>query len=88
MSQDTYEAVKALVKENAHSGPSLTLFALMKTLSSHNHQYLFLLNKLRDLNDEQRQVAYALMEMMVAGENQSDAWNQAVIEIEAMIRAG
>ena len=88
MSQETYDAIKAIVKANAHSGPSLTLFALMKTLSSHNHQYLFLLNKLRDLDEGHRELAYALMEMMVAKENETETWNQAVMEIEELIRAG
>lgn len=88
MSQETMAAVKALVQADPHSGPALTLFALIKTLSSHNHQYLFLLNKLRDLNEEQRQLAYALMEMMVAADNETEQWNQSVLEIEALIREG
>ncbi len=87
MSDNTLEQITALVRDNTHSGASLTLFALMKTLSSHNHQYLFLLNKLRDLNEEQRQLAYALMEMMVAGENETPAWNQAVETVEELIRS-
>jgi len=79
--------IKTLVEQNSHSAASLTLFALMKTLSSHNHQYLFLLNKLRDLDSQERDLAYALMEIMVAGKNDIPAWNQAVAEIEALIRS-
>jgi len=75
-----------LIEQKPHDGQSLLLYALIKTLSSPNGQHLFLLNKLGDMSSERRQLAYGLMELMVAGENQSEAWQSAVERMEAALR--
>jgi len=88
MTDNPLEAVEALVAADTHGGASLTLFALMKTLSSDNGQYLFLLNKLRDLSPEQRQLAYALMERSTQADHPDAAWRATVERIESLIRNG
>lgn len=82
------EETKQIVKENTHGGPSLLLFALLKTMSTENGQYLYLLNKLQEMTPETRQLAYRLMELMAEGGNKTEEWGNAVLEIEEMIRKG
>lgn len=82
------EETRQIVSENTHGGPSLLLFALLKTLSAENGQYLYLLNKLKDMTPETRQLAYRLMELMAQGGNESEVWKSTVAEIEEMIRKG
>ncbi len=88
MTDNPLEAVEALVAADTHGGASLTLFALMKTLSSDNGQYLFLLNKLRDLSREQRRLAYALMERSTRPGHPDEAWRATVERVERLIRNG
>lgn len=76
----------ALIEANSHAAASLVLFALVKTLSTQQGQYLFLLNKLKDLNAEQRQLAYRLMEAMVEGANNKPEWHAKIAAMEAVIR--
>lgn len=82
------EETRQLVQDNTHGGASLLLFALLKTLSAENGQYLYLLNKLQDMTPETRQLAYRLMELMAQGGNETTEWKSAVSEIEDMIRRG
>lgn len=82
------EETRQIVRDNTHGGASLLLFALLKTLSAENGQYLYLLNKLRDMTPETRQLAYRLMELMAQGGNETGEWRSTVSEIEEMIRRG
>lgn len=77
-----------MIRADTHGAASLVLFALVKTLSSQQGQYLFLLNKLRDLDAGQRQLAYRLMEAMAEGVNTTPAWQAKVVEMETAIRRG
>lgn len=83
---DVLDDVLVVVEGNPHGGPSLVLFALVKTLSARNGQYLYLLNKLRDIDPEFRQLAYRLMERMAQGHNRGADWDAAVERMEQAIR--
>ena len=65
MTTHPLDAVIEIIEQGPHSAPALTLYALISTLEFKSQGYLFKLDKLKDLNAEQRQIAYALMEMMV-----------------------
>ncbi|BAZ94173.1 hypothetical protein TspCOW1_08660 [Thiohalobacter sp. COW1] len=82
------EETRQIVSDNTHGGASLLLFALLKTLSAENGQYLYLLNKLKDMTPETRRLAYRLMELMAQGGNETGEWKTTVAEIEEMIRKG
>lgn len=77
-----------VVRANSHGAASLVLFALVKTMSTQSGQYLYLLNKLKDLDASQRQLAYRLMEAMVEGDNAKPAWQEKIAVIEDVIRRG
>ena len=82
------DAVIELIKKEPHSAPALTLYALISTLEFEKTGFLFKLDKLKDLNDEHRQIAYQLMELMVAGNNSGDAWDAAKQQMDELVRAG
>jgi hypothetical protein len=85
---DALEKLLDMIRADTHGAASLVLFALVKTLSAQQGQYLFLLNKLKDLNAEQRQLAYRLMEAMAGGANTTPEWQARVAEMETAIRRG
>ena len=85
---DALDELLDMIRANSHGAASLVLFALVKTLSAQQGQYLFLLNKLRDLDATQRQLAYRLMEAMVAGVNTTPDWLARIAAIEEAIRRG
>ncbi|MBI5042135.1 MAG: hypothetical protein HZB57_13320 [Gammaproteobacteria bacterium] len=85
---DPLDELLELIRANSHGAASLVLFALVKTLSAQQGQYLFLLNKLKDLNAEQRQLAYRLMEVMAGGGNTTPEWQVKVAAMEEAIRRG
>ena len=85
---DTLERVLAEISAAPHSAAALTLYALVSTLEHERAGYLFKLDKLRDLSVEQRRLAYALMETMVAGDNSGEAWDRAKAQMDQRIRAG
>lgn len=85
---DALDELLEMIRGNTHGAASLVLFALVKTLSAKQGQYLFLLNKLQDLDAAQRQLAYRLMELMVAGANETPEWHAKVQAMEDAIRRG
>ncbi|MCB1774777.1 MAG: hypothetical protein KDI88_14270 [Gammaproteobacteria bacterium] len=82
------ERVVGEVSAAPHSAAALTLYALVSTLEHERSGYLFKLDKLRDLNDAQRQLAFGLIEMMVRRENGGTAWDAAKSRMDAAVRAG
>ncbi|KPK39061.1 MAG: hypothetical protein AMJ69_06650 [Gammaproteobacteria bacterium SG8_47] len=87
MSDDVLEQVTALIDADPRSGQSLLLYALVKALSTAQGHYLYTLKKLRELQPAQRLLAYALMEQMAQGLNETQAWRDAVRRMdEAMSR--
>jgi len=86
--EQTLQAVVALIEREPHGAAALTLYALVNTLEYPKAGYLFKLDKLRDLDAEQRQLAYALIELMVAGEVGSEAWERARATMDECVRRG
>ncbi|MCU7960311.1 MAG: hypothetical protein KZQ58_10010 [gamma proteobacterium symbiont of Bathyaustriella thionipta] len=76
-----------LMQADPHSAASLTLYALICTLEIDQAGCLFKLTKLRDLPAEIRPLAYELMELMVAGQQQSPSWQTIKQQMDALIRA-
>jgi len=85
---DVLEQVQAEISAAPHSAAALTLYALVSTLEFEQAGYLFKLAKLRDLSAAQRALAYRLIDLMIAGENQGEAWQQAKQRMDALVRAG
>jgi len=88
MSESPLDAVLALIESAPHSAPALTLYALVSTLEFDKAGYLFKLDKLKDLDAPQRQIAYQLMEMMVAGQIGDAAWQTAKARMDELVRGG
>ncbi len=88
MSETVLEEVISKIEAAPHSGASLLLFALTKTLDMPKGGHMYMLKKLQEMDAETRQLAYGLMELMAEGKNQGDTWQQAVARIESLIRGG
>ncbi len=88
MSTETLEKVVAVIANEPHSAAALTLYALVSTLEFQQAGYLFKLDKLCDLDDVQRSLAYELMEIMVRGESRNPHWQQAKARMDDLVRAG
>ena len=88
MHEDVLQKVVDIVTANPHSGLSLNLYALVSTLKMEKSGYMYMLRKLRDLNAEQRQLAYGLMELMAEQGNRGEAWEAAVQAMDAAVRKG
>ena len=82
----TLQAVTECIQKSPQSGSALILYALMNTINYEQAGCLFKLNKLRDLSEEHRNLAYALMEVMASGGNQGKAWRQAMLQMDALVR--
>ncbi|WP_457673489.1 hypothetical protein [Thiolapillus sp.] len=88
MSTSVLEEVLEQVRLAPHGATSLVLYALVNTLEYEAAGCLFKLTKLRDLDEEGRQLAYGLMELMARGENRGETWDQARTTMDALIRQG
>jgi hypothetical protein len=88
MHQDVLQKVVDIVRAQPHSGLSLSLYALVSTLKMEQSGYMYMLRKLRDLNPEQRQLAYGLMELMAEHGNQGEVWEAAVRAMDQAVRGG
>jgi len=86
MSDDVLDKIFQIIKESPHSGQSLLLFALLKTLDIQKGGHMYMLSKLKEMTPETRQLAYQLMEMMAAGQTLSEQWQVTLQKIEAAIR--
>lgn len=84
--RQTLQAVTAAIAESPRSGSSLILYALMNTINCPQAGCLFKLDKLRDLSSQQRQLAYALIELMATGGNQGEAWRSAMHQVDELVR--
>lgn len=88
MSGSVLQQIVDLVRAKPHGAAALTLYALVSTLEFEKAGYLFKLDKLKDLSAEERQLAYQLMELMVAGEVGSADWQNAKSAMDEAVRAG
>ncbi len=82
----TLQAVTECIRQSPQSGGALILYALMNTINYEQAGCLFKLNKLRELSAQQRQLAYALMEVMVSGGNRGEEWIQAMLQMDELVR--
>ena len=86
MSKNPLREALSFMAAAPHSAGSLTLYALVATLEQETAGCLFKLDKLRDLDESGRQIAYGLMELMVAGGNVGDEWNGLKQQMDQLIR--
>lgn len=84
--RQTLQAVTAAIAESPRSGSSLILYALMNTINYPQAGCLFKLDKLQDLSPRQRQLAYALIELMATGANRGEAWRSAMRQVDELVR--
>jgi len=87
MSNEVLENVYEIIKAAPHSGQSLLLFALMKTLDIQKGGHMYLLSKLKEMEPSTRQLAYGLMELMVENQTLSEEWQVTLQKIESAIRS-
>lgn len=76
----------ALIEADPRSGQALLLYALLRTLATEQGGHMYMLKKLREFNPENRQLAYALMDLMAAGGNCGPAWEQALERIDMAVK--
>jgi len=82
MNTDLYSKITQQIKADPKSGQSLLLFALIKTLDTPKGGHLYLLKKLSEFTPENRETAYALMEVTAKGENTGTDWDSMVSVVE------
>mgnify|MGYP000382103362 CR=1 FL=1 len=82
------EEIIGEIEAAPHSAAALTLYAMVNTMDYEQAGCLFKLNKLRDVGEAERRLAYRLMELMVAGGNSGAAWQQAKARMDELVRAG
>mgnify|MGYP001813204229 CR=1 FL=1 len=86
--QQLLDELVGIVKKAPHSAAALTLYAMVNTMDYEQAGCLFKLNKLRDLQPDERRLAYALMELMVEKGNSGKAWETAKQRMDELVRAG
>ncbi|VAX12229.1 hypothetical protein MNBD_GAMMA24-1398 [hydrothermal vent metagenome] len=86
MIDNVLEQVIALIEANPRSGQALLLYALCKTLDIEKSGHMYRLGKLVDMTPANRQLSYALMELMSLGENRGEAWDAALVRMDRAIR--
>lgn len=86
MSDSVLDKITQQIVDDPRSGQSLLLFALLATLNVEKGGHLYMLAKLKEFTPENRQLAYAVIELMANNEVGSEAWEQAYSKMEAAIR--
>lgn len=87
MGEHILDKVNEVIENNPHSGQSLLLFALCKTLDMPKGGHMYMLKKLQEMTPETRQLAYALMELMAEGGNENNQkWDESIKKMEVCIQ--
>lgn len=86
MSTEILDKVYEIIKAEPHSGQSLLLFALMKTLDMPKGGHMYMLGKLKEMTPESRELAFGLMSLMADGKTLDEDWKNKVQMIESAIR--
>ena len=87
MSESILDRIASVIEHNPHSGQSLLLFALCKTLDMPKGGHMYMLKKLQEMTPETRQLAYELMEHMAEGKNANNpAWEEGIKKMELYIQ--
>jgi len=84
--ESALSAVTQTISKDPHSASALILYALVNTLAYEKSGCLFKLDKLRDLDAADRQLAYELIEIMVRGDNQQPAFKLAKDNLDQLVR--
>lgn len=85
--QSVLADVMDIIRQDPHSAAALILYAIVNTLAYEKSGCLFKLNKLRDLDEKNRQLAYQLFEIMVRQENQSGVFDSARQQMDDIVRS-
>lgn len=80
------EEITQQISNDPRSGQSLLLFALLATLNVEKTGHMYMLGKLKEFTPENRQLAYAVIEMMANNEIGDEAWHQEYEKMETAIR--
>jgi hypothetical protein len=83
---DPLAETREVIARAPESAAALTLYALVSTLEHERAGCLFKLTKLRELDEPQRRIAYALMEIMADQGVGDDAWRKAKEEMDTLVR--
>ncbi len=86
MTDTVLDKISQQIVNDPRSGQSLLLFALMATLNVEKTGHLYMLSKLKEFTPENRQLAYAVIELMADNNIANDAWLQAYSKMEQAIR--
>ena len=86
MSDSILEKITQVITNDPRSGQSLLLFALVATLNVEKTGHMYMLGKLKEFTHENRQLAYAVIELMANNEIGNEAWHQAYAQMEQAIR--
>ncbi len=86
MIDNVVEQVVAVIEANPRSGQALLLYALCKTLDIEKGGHMYMLRKLVDMSPANRQLSYALMELMSLGKNRGQVWDAALMRMDQAIR--
>ena len=86
MADSVLDKITQQIVDDPRSGQSLLLFALLATLNVEKGGHLYMLAKLKEFTPGNRQLAYAVIELMANNEAGNDAWNQSYAKMEAAIR--
>jgi len=84
--EQTLTSVSEIIERDPHSATALILYALLTTLAFEKSGCLFKLDKLRDLDQEHRQLAYQLIEVMARKENRSAVFDNVRQHLAEVVR--
>lgn len=79
------EGLIRLVDATPQRAVSLILYGLVKTMSQEARGCVFALSRLKELGAEDRQLAYALMELYAGGGNRDPRWAAAISRLDVAI---
>jgi hypothetical protein len=83
---DPLPAVAALVERAPEGGVALIVYGLVKALSLDARGCVFALARLRELDEAQRTLVYALMEFYARGGTQRPEWPVFVERLDDCVR--
>lgn len=86
MKDSVLEQIVQQITADPRSGQSLLLFALVATLNVEKTGHMYMLGKLKEFTPENRQLAYAVIELMANNEAGNEVWQQAYVKMETAIR--
>jgi len=87
VTENILQKITDVIQASPHSGQSLLLFALCKTLDMPKGGHMYMLKKLQEMTPETRTLAYGVMEYMAEGHSQNNPeWDSNIVKMEASIK--